>query len=245
MAVPGRSQLAEIDSLVQHYKNNLKLLDTLRQQLVSAVMGARFFEHIHSVRSRLKAPEHLRDKLIRKAQESHEKGKPFRINTANLFYRINDLVGLRILHLHTQQFEPIDLGLKELFVQFKYKCVEGPAARTWDDETRDYFRSLDVRTLKSPSLYTSVHYVVDAGLDSRCTAEIQVRTLAEELWGEVDHSINYPHKTQSLACREQIKALARATSSCSRLVDAIYRSNEDFIQNPSRRSRTRRDKASR
>jgi putative GTP pyrophosphokinase len=92
------------------------------------------------------------------------------------------------------------------------------------------------------SLYTSVHYVVDAGLDARCTAEIQVRTLAEELWGEVDHAINYPHKTQSLACREQIKALARATSSCSRLVDAIYRSNDDFVRSSrldERRARSR------
>lgn len=50
----------------------------------------------------------------------------------------------------------------------------------------------------------------------------------EEVWGEVDHSINYPHKTESLPCREQIKALARATSSCSRLVDSIFTSFDDY-----------------
>lgn len=228
-AEPSRAELAHIDSLVEHFTQNVKLLDTLRAQLVTAIAGANFYAHVHSLRSRLKSPTHLRDKLLRKLQDSRKANRKFAITTANLFYRVNDLVGLRILHLHTQQFEPINQGLHALFSEFKYKCIEGPTARTWDDETREYFSRLNVATIPSASLYTSVHYVVDAGLDSRCTAEIQVRTLAEELWGEVDHSINYPHKTRSVACREQIKALARATSSCSRLVDSIYRSNEDFI----------------
>jgi ppGpp synthetase/RelA/SpoT-type nucleotidyltranferase len=48
----------------------------------------------------------------------------------------------------------------------------------------------------------------------------------EEVWGEVDHSINYPEKSDSHSCREQIKALARATSSCSRLVDSIFSTHE-------------------
>jgi hypothetical protein len=43
----------------------------------------------------------------------------------------------------------------------------------------------------------------------------------------VDHKINYPHKSESLSCREQIKVLARVTSSCSRLVDSIFHSYEE------------------
>jgi ppGpp synthetase/RelA/SpoT-type nucleotidyltranferase len=54
------------------------------------------------------------------------------------------------------------------------------------------------------------------------TAEIQVRTLMEEVWGEVDHTMNYPYPVESLACREQLKVLARVTSSASRLVDSIF-----------------------
>jgi hypothetical protein len=50
----------------------------------------------------------------------------------------------------------------------------------------------------------------------------------EEVWGEVDHLLNYPKKTTILACKEQIAALARATSTCSRLVDSILRSHEDL-----------------
>lgn len=103
-----------------------------------------------------------------------------------------------------------------------FPLSEGPIARTWDDELRAYFASISVKTKDSENMYTSVHYVVEANRRTKYTAEIQVRTLAEELWGEVDHTINYPHKTSSLPCQEQIKVLARVTSSCTRLVDAIF-----------------------
>ena len=80
------------------------------------------------------------------------------------------------------------------------------------------------------------------------TAEIQVRTLMEEVWGEVDHTINYPNPIDSLACSEQLKVLARVTSSASRLVDSIFASVDDHqriaeravAQGPSRRSVARK-----
>ena len=49
----------------------------------------------------------------------------------------------------------------------------------------------------------------------------------EEVWGEVEHSINYPHKIDNLACREQLKVLARVTSSATRLVDSIFLTFEE------------------
>jgi len=78
-------------------------------------------------------------------------------------------------------------------------------------------------------MYTSVHYVVQPNSISELTCEIQVRTLMEEVWGEVDHKINYPEKADSLSCREQIKVLARVTSSCSRLVDSIFLAHQEAL----------------
>lgn len=40
-----------------------------------------------------------------------------------------------------------------------------------------------------------------------------------EFWAQC---INYPHEVDSLACREQLKVLARVTSSATRLVDSIF-----------------------
>jgi ppGpp synthetase/RelA/SpoT-type nucleotidyltranferase len=53
--------------------------------------------------------------------------------------------------------------------------------------------------------------------------EIQVRTLFEEIWGEVDHQINYPFPSKSIACREQIKVLSKIVGAGSRLLDSLQR----------------------
>jgi putative GTP pyrophosphokinase len=48
--------------------------------------------------------------------------------------------------------------------------------------------------------------------------------------GEVSHKINYPHPIRSVACEEQVKALARVTSSATRLVDSLFRSYDDHVR---------------
>jgi ppGpp synthetase/RelA/SpoT-type nucleotidyltranferase len=180
----------------------------------------------HSTRWRIKSADSMERKLIRKAREAVARGASFDITTENFFDRITDCAGFRILHLHTMQFERINAVLQALFVQQSYKLFEPTFARVWDLEYRDYFSRLDVRVEDSQSYYTSVHYVVDFNNQLLCKCEVQVRTLAEELWGEVNHSINYPETVDFLPCEEQLKALARSTSACTRLVDAIYRSYE-------------------
>ena len=57
-----------------------------------------------------------------------------------------------------------------------------------------------------------------------------MRTLFEEAWGEVDHAVNYPKKTQSLACTEQIRVLAKLVATGTRLADAIFRTHNHDIE---------------
>jgi len=238
-----RRQQKTIEAAVSHFQDShdrfAELLDILRIHITgSAALKAL----IHSVKYRVKDPDHLRQKLIRQALEARRRGKEFSISKANLFTRINDLAGFRILHLHTRQFADINRALLDLFQQQRYNLLEGPTARTWDDESREYFRTIGVKTQVSPSMYTSVHYVIEANSQKKYTCEVQVRTLAEELWGEVDHTLNYPTQTDSVSCREQIKVLARVTSSCTRLVDAIFTSHASPLAVPpsSKRRTTRR-----
>jgi GTP pyrophosphokinase len=219
-----------IRNLVNYYANeqNSEVLTTFLNSLRGQIQGSTTLRpYIHSLSWRMKEPDHLEDKLKRKLREYKARGKQFPITTSNLFVKINDLAGLRILHLYTQQVDGIKRGLEELFEEESYRVVEGPTARTWDDESRAFFKSIGIKTKKSPSLYTSVHYVIKPNRKKKYTCEIQVRTLMEEVWGQVDHTINYPHRTKHLGCREQLAALARATSSCTRLVDSIFRSHTD------------------
>ena len=215
-----------VKDLVAHYVKNRGFIEVLLKQLSDAILGSPgLMTHIHSTKWRLKDASHLENKLLRKLAKAKEKKKPFTISEKNLFYKINDLAGFRILHLHTQQIVPIDRELRTVFQVYRFSLFEQPKARTWDEENRDFFKSVGIQTIKSPRMYTSVHYVVASNSSTKATCEIQVRTLAEELWGEVDHTMNYPRESPVLACREQIKVLARVTSSCSRLVDSIFRSS--------------------
>jgi ppGpp synthetase/RelA/SpoT-type nucleotidyltranferase len=180
---------------------------------------------------RTKSPKSLEGKIFRKLDDAKSANEAFDITPENLFLKINDLAGLRILHLNTDQLPYIAKGLNALFEEEIYTLFEQPTARTWDDESRAFLTGLGFKIANKPSrpsFYTSVHYVIKPSKKTEITCEIQVRTLMEEVWGEVDHLLNYPDKTRFLTCKEQLAALARATSTCSRLVDSIFRSHADL-----------------
>jgi putative GTP pyrophosphokinase len=223
-------EAANVAALVSHFVAHQRIFNRVASSLVTLFTeNDQLPDLIHSIKYRVKDPEHLRDKLGRKFAKCKAAGNAFDITTDNLFERVNDLAGVRLLHLHTGQMTQIDKALRDLLDHEMYQIVEGPFARTWDDEYREFFSRIGIKPETSQSLYTSVHYVVQPSQRTKCTAEIQVRTLAEELWGEVAHSVNYPHPTASVACQEQIKVLARVTSSCTRLVDSIYKSREEHV----------------
>ena len=226
-----KRQEKTIEGLVQRFVGHKDMLIRFLTPLYDFLIhSTELMDCVHSVKSRVKEPDHLRDKLRRNAIEAREKGTEFEVTPDNMFEKVNDLVGIRFLHLHTTQFPHIHKCLTDALEEARYPLFEEPFVRSWDDETKDLFRSWGIRVEESPSMYTSVHYVVEANTKTRYTCEIQVRTLMEELWGEVDHTINYPHKTPSIACSEQIRALARLTSGCSRLVDSIFRSHEEYCR---------------
>ena len=212
-----------VSALLEAYAKHHNSVDLFRSQLVAALeSSAELQKHVHSMKHRLKDPEHLEEKLQRKMAECESAGRAFEITPDNLLLRVNDLAGVRILHLYTRQIAQIDAALRSIFEEMKYELLEGPFARTWDDESREFFRSCGIKTQDSPTMYTSVHYVIGSASRTKMTCEIQVRTLMEEVWGEVDHLLNYPAPTENLATREELKVLARVTSSATRLVDAIF-----------------------
>jgi putative GTP pyrophosphokinase len=172
---------------------------------------------VHSVKARLKDRDHLREKIERKWHD----GDP--ISAENVFTRVTDLAGVRVLHLHQKQFLPIhEKILRKVDVQRDWVLTEPPRAYTWDPESDAFFRAAGLQCDLKDSFYTSVHYTIRPRPDSPLCCEVQVRTLFEEIWGEVDHALNYPHPTELTSCREQIKVLAKLVGAGSRLVDSIF-----------------------
>jgi putative GTP pyrophosphokinase len=232
-----------IDPLVQRYVRNRSVFDHIAKLLFSTIEEAEELRPlIHSVKYRSKDPGHLADKLVLKLRKCEEAGTRFDITPANLFRKVNDLAGIRILHLHTSQIADINPCLQSCLAAKNFLRIEGPVAKTWDDEYRRFFEKMSFETEASKNQYTRVHYVFDTQNDLEMTIEVQVRTLAEELWGEVDHQLNYPEKHESLECKEQIAVLARVTSSCTRLVDSIFRSDIEHQRRKLNTKATKRKK---
>jgi ppGpp synthetase/RelA/SpoT-type nucleotidyltranferase len=173
---------------------------------------------VHSVKSRLKDSGHLRDKIVRK----HADGEL--ITAENLFVRVTDLAGVRVLHLYQEQSRAIHAAIiDKVENQRDWVFNEPPKAYTWDPEAQGFFANMGLEVQVKDSFYTSVHYLVRPRRDSQHCCEIQVRTLFEEIWGEVDHTLNYPTPTDSVSCHEQLRVLTKVVGAGSRLVDSIFR----------------------
>jgi putative GTP pyrophosphokinase len=223
-----RKTVAQIKALVDLYSERRTEFAKLAKRVENDLMEHNELKRlIHSTKQREKDPDHLRDKLERKAREAAKTGKPFPIIPQNLFRQIGDLAGVRLLHIHTNQLSEIHPIIVKVLRFHKYTFREKPLVYIWDLERRQFLRDLNLNVKSRPELYTSVHYVVEPHYE-KVACEIQVRTLAEELWGEVSHTINYPHKTSSIACTEQLAALARLASGCTRLVDSLFASKAEF-----------------
>lgn len=175
---------------------------------------------IHTIKSRLKNEAHLKDKIVRKWLESDP------ISSENIFEKITDFAGVRVLHLYQDQFPSIHQQIMHQVDTQEWFLFEPPKVYSWDPEATDFFKSLGLDTEIKTSYYTSIHYVVKPKESSNICCEIQVRTLFEEIWGEIDHSLNYPHPTNNQACKEQLRVLSKLVSTGTRLADSIFRTKD-------------------
>ncbi len=224
------SMARRIEKIVNFYKTQKDTSEHLARNLLGNLLENEDLKKlIHSHKYRAKGPKDLKDKLYRRFEELKKKDKEFDVDKDNLFLKIEDLAGVRLLHLHTNQMRQIHPLIMNMLKEHNYKTFK-PIAYTWDIEYEKFFRDIGINTVKRDTLYTSVHYIVEPNRRTKMRCELQVRTLMEEVWGEVSHTVNYPHKTDSIACKEQLKSLARFTSGCTRLVDSIFISLDDHTK---------------
>jgi ppGpp synthetase/RelA/SpoT-type nucleotidyltranferase len=211
----------QIDELTGLYLSRIDEFEFFRQQVAGFFQTSRHFQEkplslVHSVKSRVKDVDHLAEKIRRKWSDGP-------ITRDNLFQKITDFAGVRVLHLHTQQFRKIHMALIKHIDDGFWTLYEDPVAYSWDPEATAFFEELKLKAITRDTYYTSIHYIVKPHANTDLTCEIQVRTLFEEAWGEIDHSLNYPNPTTNVACKEQLRVLAKLASTGTRLADSIFK----------------------
>ena len=144
---------------------------------------------VHSVKSRIKEPDRLIEKIVRKTEDRKLKyGDDFQFTLDNYKNEINDLIGIRVIHIFKDQWRDI-----HEFITRTWKVIEVTANVREGDNTKK-FEELDIEVRSRVSGYRSVHYLVEFyPTNEKVIAEIQVRTIFEEGYGEIDHRLRYSH----------------------------------------------------
>ncbi len=175
----------DLNAIYQAYTTLRPQLEPIATFLVESL---RQVSQVHSLKARTKDPEHLIEKIIRKRIEIRQRD----INLENYLKEITDLVGVRALHLFKEDWLPIHESIMSTF------SVEGtPVANI---RAGDSNLIIEIFNKKGWSIkehkygYRSIHYLISSQPgQQRYIAELQVRTIFEEGWSEIDHSTRYPY----------------------------------------------------
>ena len=214
-------QVASVEPMLVAFDGMSHELTVFMEAVVATIARhPRLVKIVHSHKSRLKNREHLAEKILRKRSHGRE------VSAENLFAQFTDLAGVRFLHIFQGQARDIDAVIRGKVDSGDWIFSEAPKAFTWDPESEGFFRDMGLEVERRETFYTSVHYLIRPRPDSPLCCEIQVRTLFEEIWGEVDHQINYPAQTPSVASREQLLVLSKLVGAGSRLLDSIRRTQD-------------------
>lgn len=181
---------------------------------------------IHFVKSRVKDPEHLIEKVIRKTSDRKKKyGLDFRFSVANYKEQITDLIGIRAIHIFKEEWEDI-----HNFIIRTWKVVEITANVREGDDTRR-FEELGINIHSRKSGYRSVHYLIESfPTNQKVIAEIQVRTIFEEGYGEIDHQLRYSHEEIPEVLALNLLLLNRIAGSSDEMASVINLLNRSWTE---------------
>jgi len=169
-------------------------------------------DEVHSLKIRLKDPEHLIEKIIRKKFDDPS----LNFSIENYRTQIPDLIGIRAIHLFKADWIKI-----HDFITSKLKLCNKPIAniRKGDPESFVHeFKAKGCEIKEHKFGYRSVHYLVQSqharGL---YMAEIQLRTIFEEGWSEIDHRIRYPYDTDNQILNQYLFMFNRLAGSADEM----------------------------
>ncbi len=190
----------ELMLIYDDYCNNLHNLESIATSIFNMLMKAK---EVHSVRYRVKEPEHVIEKIIRKQIENSSRV----ITVDNYQVELTDLIGIRILHLFKEQWLDIHKFIQETWDS------DSPVANYREGDRADYLRDFENQKCelkKHPAGYRSVHYIIKTSPTKKLHfVEIQVRTIFEEAWSEIDHKIRYPYDQNNIIFGQLLSILNR------------------------------------
>ncbi|AGA91052.1 hypothetical protein Thimo_2310 [Thioflavicoccus mobilis 8321] len=170
--------------------------------------------------TRVKRPESVLDKIYRKP-DSFPNGL-----SRDSMLAMHDTLAGRIVTYFLSGFPIID---RELHSNSDIEIVdEDPPVAYLDPRLLSRLGMSHLDSQYKESGYASIHYIVKVRIpgmepSKRPCVEIQVRTLAEDIWGEVEHLLGYkPNKKTSFAVRKQFEIIASQLAAIDEHFNFLY-----------------------
>lgn len=167
--------------LMECYRGALKVASTQLEVLDAEIRSSYTHQPIHFMESRLKSPQSLFDKLRKKGLE---------VSMGNV-QRITDIAGIRVVCSYVQDIYDLYALIR------KSECFEIL-------RVRDYIRN------PKPNGYRSLHLVVVVPVHLsegtlKLPVEVQLRSIAMDLWASLEHELRY--KSERTFCAEDEQKL--------------------------------------
>lgn len=242
----------ELQKIYEDYQLSLVTLDGIKAEILS-ILNEKLSDKVHSIRCRIKEPDHLIEKIIRNIHCKPDKYAGINVDNYNKI--ITDLIGVRIIILNKRDWLEVHKSLLKIFRNLPKRYVKTPEdiilnydrfqkdaeepekalERSYhaempkvyitseDDRELYQHKYLDVDTSKTH--YRSIHYIIRYKF---VYFEIQVRTLFEEGWLEFDHRIKYPYDQNNKKKQEYVEVLSSLAIAADRLIS--FYDEVDFKQ---------------
>ncbi|PHN24123.1 hypothetical protein AO393_17260 [Pseudomonas syringae pv. syringae] len=181
---------SDIKAIADSHEKSHKVLSTHSGSIANRLQG---FEGVHSVRWRVKDTFSLIKKILRKNLENPPKQKWQTINAENYTTVVSDLIGIRALHLLKEDCVVIDEQIREI-----WNIPDTTVFKRYGDRALEEIVDRGATECVHEAGYRSIHYDLNYGAEKKSVlVEIQVRTIFQEGWSEIDHKVKYPDFSDS------------------------------------------------
>lgn len=211
-----------LDAIYNDYEERRLDLKEAADELQNIISEEMQFT-VHSIHNRCKDPEHLIEKIIRKVGiEKRQKYKG--INKDNYLTIVRDLIGFRILTLSKEEWYRVHQFLIGLHKNDQYDIIMAEVPRAYIRYgDRDIFNNMIHKEYTNKG-YRSQHYIVKY---KQYYCEIQVRTIAEEVYGEFDHFVKYPYRENNHFLHRYTSVVAELLNSVDEIISTCFQFGEE------------------
>lgn len=212
---------SDLENIYDDFNKYRKSYETQADLIANILRG---HDKVHSVKTRVKDANHLIEKVIRKTVDRRAKyGESFNFTVDNYKEEITDLLGIRVIHIFKEDWEEIHNFISQMW------NVNEIVANIREGDNTKKFEELGIEVCSRLSGYRSVHYLIESyPTANKVIAEVQVRTIFEEGYGEIDHQLRYSLDKIPELLEQNMMLLNRIAGSSDEMASLINMLSKSF-----------------